>query len=250
MGAKSKQENYQSKLTRDMHNFYHASGYGFNAYGGKNHDYGNFTPKRHNGVGKFSFYAKSFEHTSYDDYGGYDRDNGKYDYYDHSPYDCFAKYHHSCVNEIPQATIEVEETIVLHVKEEITNVENYSLKRDKNIEKESIKIKEKEIVEENEILVKRLCMFDSISIFSKESEHLECSKAKESELEKKKKQFIEFNSLSCIIPRVDEYHDNVTNYASCVLGIEDKEWIMEKELGTILEDLSKSLSLNPCFSFS
>ncbi|KAI5673892.1 hypothetical protein M9H77_14256 [Catharanthus roseus] len=64
-----------------------------------------------------------------------------------------------------------------------------------------------------------------------------------------KKQYIEFNSLSCVIPRVDEYHDNVANYASCVLGIEGKEWSKEEELSSILEDLSMSLSLNPSLSF-
>ncbi|KAI5663214.1 hypothetical protein M9H77_22537 [Catharanthus roseus] len=58
-----------------------------------------------------------------------------------------------------------------------------------------------------------------------------------------KKQFIEFNSISCAIPRVDEYHFNIANYASCVLGVEDKR-SMEKELGTILEELPISLSLN------
>ncbi|KAI5671406.1 hypothetical protein M9H77_11770 [Catharanthus roseus] len=49
------------------------------------------------------------------------------------------------------------------------------------------------------------------------------------------------------IPRVDEYHNNIANYASYVLGFEDKGRIMEKELGTILEDLQISLSLNPYF---
>ncbi|KAI5649993.1 hypothetical protein M9H77_35998 [Catharanthus roseus] len=69
MGAKSKQEDYQSKLTRDMHIFYHGGGNGFNAYGGNNHRNGNFTSRTHVGAGNFSSYAKSFEHTSYDDYG-------------------------------------------------------------------------------------------------------------------------------------------------------------------------------------
>ncbi|KAI5652318.1 hypothetical protein M9H77_29505 [Catharanthus roseus] len=60
-----------------------------------------------------------------------------------------------------------------------------------------------------------------------------------------KKQFIDFNSLSCAISRVDEYHFNIANYASCVLGIEDKGRSMEKELGTILEEFPISLSLIP-----
>ncbi|KAI5650435.1 hypothetical protein M9H77_36440 [Catharanthus roseus] len=59
-----------------------------------------------------------------------------------------------------------------------------------------------------------------------------------------KKQSIEFNSISCAIPRVDEYHFNIANYASCVLGVEDKGRSMEKELGTIPEELPISLSLN------
>ncbi|KAI5663847.1 hypothetical protein M9H77_23170 [Catharanthus roseus] len=60
-----------------------------------------------------------------------------------------------------------------------------------------------------------------------------------------KKQFIEFNSISCAVPRVDEYHFDIANFASCVLGVKDRGRNMEKELGTILEDLSISLSLNP-----
>ncbi|KAI5676478.1 hypothetical protein M9H77_07428 [Catharanthus roseus] len=76
----------------------------------------------------------------------------------------------SKVNELPQAKIEVEESVVLHVKEEIANVEHCDLMRDKNIEKESIEIKERERVENNERLVERLCIFNSISIFSKESD--------------------------------------------------------------------------------
>ncbi|KAI5663816.1 hypothetical protein M9H77_23139 [Catharanthus roseus] len=252
MEAKSKQEDYQSKLARDMHNFHHGGGNGVNAYGGSNwghgnfisrgHDgYGNFTPKKHNGVGNFSSYTKSYGYTSYDDYGGYDRDNAKYDYYEHSPYDSYEEYHHSYefskVNEIPQAIIEVKGSVVLPVKEEISNVEHCDLMRDKNIEKESIEIKEEERVENKERLVERSCIFDSISIFLKANEHLECSKEKESELEKKKKRFIELNSSSCAIPRIDEYHFNIAKYASCVLGVEDKGRSMEKELGTILEEL-------------
>ncbi|KAI5664093.1 hypothetical protein M9H77_23416 [Catharanthus roseus] len=50
MEVKSKQEDYQSKLARDMHSFHHGGGKGFNAYGGNNHGNGNFTPRRHIGV--------------------------------------------------------------------------------------------------------------------------------------------------------------------------------------------------------
>ncbi|KAI5682213.1 hypothetical protein M9H77_03441 [Catharanthus roseus] len=184
-----------------MHSFHHGGGNGFNVYGGNNHGNGNSTSKRHNGVGNFSSYAKSYGHTSYDDYGGYDRDHVKYYDYEHSPYDCYKGYHHNCVakveimkpslieefskvNELPQATIEVEKSAVQHVKEEISNVEHCDFMRDQNIEKESIEIKEKERAEEKEKLVEGLCIFGSISTFSKESEHFECSKEKESELEK------------------------------------------------------------------
>ncbi|KAI5682061.1 hypothetical protein M9H77_03289 [Catharanthus roseus] len=57
---------------------------------------------------------------------------------------------------------------------------------EKSIEKEECnELKEKERMEEKGGLVERICIFDSNSIFSIESEHLECSKEKESELEKK-----------------------------------------------------------------
>ncbi|KAI5675939.1 hypothetical protein M9H77_06889 [Catharanthus roseus] len=88
MERKRKQENYQSKLTRATHNFHHAGGNGLNAYGRNNHGNGDLISKRHAGISTFSSYAKSYGHISYDDYGGYDRNNAKYDYYEHSPYDC------------------------------------------------------------------------------------------------------------------------------------------------------------------
>ncbi|KAI5681708.1 hypothetical protein M9H77_02936 [Catharanthus roseus] len=140
MEAKSKQENYQCKLARDMHNFHHGGGNRFNAYGGNNYGNGNFTPRRHVGVGNFSSYAKSFEHTSYDDYGGYGRVNTKYDYYERSPYDYYEEYHHSYefskVNELPQATIEVEESATIHAKEEISKVERCDLMRKEHRKRE------------------------------------------------------------------------------------------------------------------
>ncbi|KAI5683016.1 hypothetical protein M9H77_04244 [Catharanthus roseus] len=81
----------------------------------------------------------------------------------------------SKVNELSQATVEVEESLVLHVNEEISNVEHCHLmgeemieKREETIERKCIEKKEEEGVEEKESL----------------SEHLECSKEKESELEK------------------------------------------------------------------
>ncbi|KAI5681174.1 hypothetical protein M9H77_02401 [Catharanthus roseus] len=51
------------------------------------------------------------------------------------------------VNELPQARIEVEEIVVLNVKEEISNVEHCGLMRDKNIDKDSVEIEKKDRVE-------------------------------------------------------------------------------------------------------
>ncbi|KAI5667218.1 hypothetical protein M9H77_17071 [Catharanthus roseus] len=68
-----------------------------------------------------------------------------------------------------------------------------------------------------------------------------------------RKQFMEFNSISCAIPRNNECYFNITNYVSCMLGVEDKGRGMEKELGTILEELPINLSLNPslmCYEVS
>ncbi|KAI5672337.1 hypothetical protein M9H77_12701 [Catharanthus roseus] len=64
--------------------------------------------------------------------------------------------------------------------------------------------------------------------------------------------FIEFNSISCAIPRVDDYDFNIANCVSCVLAVEDRSSI-EKELGPILEHLAISVSLNPsslCYEVS
>lgn len=60
-----------------------------------------------------------------------------------------------------------------------------------------------------------------------------------------KKYFIEFNSLSCDILRVDDHYSNVANCAYCVLGIEDKERSMEKEFRIIHDKLSISVSFIP-----
>ncbi|KAI5652566.1 hypothetical protein M9H77_29753 [Catharanthus roseus] len=84
-----KQEDYQSKLARNMLNFYHGGDNGVNAYGINNHRDGNFISRGHDGRGKFnpkickgvgnvSSYAKSYRHTSCDDYGGYEGVNAKY----------------------------------------------------------------------------------------------------------------------------------------------------------------------------
>ncbi|KAI5677010.1 hypothetical protein M9H77_07960 [Catharanthus roseus] len=100
MEAMRKQEDYQSKLARDIR--YHGGSNGVNTYDGSNHGhgnfisrghdgYGNFTPKRHNGVGNFSSYAKSYWHTSYNYYGGYERVDATY--VEHSPYGCYKGFH-------------------------------------------------------------------------------------------------------------------------------------------------------------
>ncbi|KAI5676958.1 hypothetical protein M9H77_07908 [Catharanthus roseus] len=171
----SEEETFYRRLTglllaRAKHNFHHGGGNVFNAYGRNNHGNVNFTPRKQVGVDNFSSYANSFEHTSNDNYG---------DTLKPSLIEELSK-----LNELPQATIEVDESVVLHVKEEISNVEHCDLMRDKNNEKgEYIEIKENG-VEEKEKLVERLCIFDSISVISKESELLECSTEKESEFEK------------------------------------------------------------------
>ncbi|KAI5668773.1 hypothetical protein M9H77_18626 [Catharanthus roseus] len=70
MEAMRKQEDYQSKLSRDMYNFYHSGGNRSNTYCGNNHGSGNFTLKRHIGGCNFSRHARSYEHNSYDCYEG------------------------------------------------------------------------------------------------------------------------------------------------------------------------------------
>ncbi|KAI5657703.1 hypothetical protein M9H77_26496 [Catharanthus roseus] len=50
------------------------------------------------------------------------------------------------------------------------------------------------------------------------------------------------------VRKVDEYHFSIANDVSCVLGIEGKGRSMEKDLGTILEELPDS-SLHSGFMF-
>ncbi|KAI5673855.1 hypothetical protein M9H77_14219 [Catharanthus roseus] len=57
MEIKSKQEDHQSKFARDMRNFYLGGGNGSNVYDRNNHENGDFTPKRHNGV-NFEYSSK------------------------------------------------------------------------------------------------------------------------------------------------------------------------------------------------
>ncbi|KAI5663028.1 hypothetical protein M9H77_22351 [Catharanthus roseus] len=85
----SEQEDYQSKLTRDMHNFYHDGGNGVNAYGGNNLEIETSLLEDMLEMVTSLLMLNLMGHTYYDDYGGYDRDNAKYDYSEHSPYDCY-----------------------------------------------------------------------------------------------------------------------------------------------------------------
>ncbi|KAI5667462.1 hypothetical protein M9H77_17315 [Catharanthus roseus] len=57
-----------------MPSFHLGGGNGFNAYSGNNHGNRDFTSRRHFGVGNFSSYDTSFEHTPYDDYRDYGRE--------------------------------------------------------------------------------------------------------------------------------------------------------------------------------
>ncbi|KAI5666449.1 hypothetical protein M9H77_16302 [Catharanthus roseus] len=141
----------------------------------------------------------------------------------------------------------------------------------------SIGIKEKERAENKDGLVVRLCILDSIYIFSRESELLECSKEKENEFEKSKK----VKENECFIEKqesekeeqrekeivVFEMSEEVNFYANgtssffasellCVQnfgdsskGAETKEGAWGKSLKLILEELSISLSLIPSFIF-
>ncbi|KAI5676919.1 hypothetical protein M9H77_07869 [Catharanthus roseus] len=89
----------------------------------------------------------------------------------------------SMVEESPKvkelSQVKIGESVEIHVVEETSKEEPFCIMSEKSIE-----INEKERVEEEERSVERLCYFGSISIFSKESEHFEWAKEKESELEK------------------------------------------------------------------
>ncbi|KAI5672514.1 hypothetical protein M9H77_12878 [Catharanthus roseus] len=141
----------------------------------------------------------------------------------------------SKVNELPQVTIEVEESVVLHVKEEISNEDSCDNMNEKSIEKEKCnELKEKERVEEKERLVEKLYIFDFISIISKESEHFECSKEKESELEKSER----VKENECFIEKQESEKEEQREKEIVILEerIEDKGRNMEKELGNFLKD--------------
>ncbi|KAI5676715.1 hypothetical protein M9H77_07665 [Catharanthus roseus] len=51
MRAIRKQEDYQSKFSRDTYNFYHGGSNEVNAYGGNNYGHGNFISRGHDGYG-------------------------------------------------------------------------------------------------------------------------------------------------------------------------------------------------------
>ncbi|KAI5671351.1 hypothetical protein M9H77_11715 [Catharanthus roseus] len=188
MEANSKQEDYQCKLARDMHNFYH--------------DVGNDSMPM---VG----ITMEMETTLLKDI--MDLPPQRVSNVEIMKPSMIEEF--STVNKLPQAQEVVEESIVIHVVEETSNEDPCDCMNEKSIGKEECnEFKEKERGEEKEILVERSCTFDSISSLSKESELLECSKEKESELEKR---------------------------------IEDKGRDNEKELGANLEQLPIRLSINP-----
>ncbi|KAI5676299.1 hypothetical protein M9H77_07249 [Catharanthus roseus] len=175
MEAKSKQEDYQFKLARDMYNFIIVVA----------------MDSMHMIMLKYDYY----EHGPYDSYEEYHHSYGGEVYfeglYDENVYERKNQItkvetlnpsiseEFPNVNKLPKAQEVTEESIVLYFDEEAFKEEPCCIMSGNSIEN-----KEKERVEEKERLVERLCIFDSISIFSKESENLECSKEKESELEK------------------------------------------------------------------
>ncbi|KAI5667182.1 hypothetical protein M9H77_17035 [Catharanthus roseus] len=213
MEVKSKQEDRQSKLAKDMHNFHHGCGNGVNAYCGNNHRNGNFTPKRYNGVSNFYSYAKSFEHISYDDYGGYGRVNNTFDNYEHSPYNC---YENECLC--------------------VQNFEDSSKDEEGKLAYKSIKTISffpSNSYMSIEIYVKEIKLFSLVFMENRYQFYFLNSLGTLIE----KKQFVEFNSISCAIPRVNECHFNIANYVSYMLGIEDKGRNTEKKLCNFLKDL-------------
>ncbi|KAI5666304.1 hypothetical protein M9H77_16157 [Catharanthus roseus] len=79
-----KTRGFSYQVFKEKHNFYYGGCYGVNAYDGSDHGHGNFTPRRYDGIGNFSSHAKSYGHTSYDDYVGHKRVNVRNDHYEHS----------------------------------------------------------------------------------------------------------------------------------------------------------------------
>ncbi|KAI5649298.1 hypothetical protein M9H77_35303 [Catharanthus roseus] len=155
----------------------------------------------------------------------------------------------SKVNELPKATIEVEESVVLHVKEEISNVEHCGLMRKKNIGKESIEIEEEDRVEENERLIERLCLFDSMSTLFENCEKDECEKEKVVALEKSEVMTGFANQVVALEKSEDSLKHPCT--LTLMLGrthimeLEDQEASIGKELILSHENSSMSPFLNP-----
>ncbi|KAI5664031.1 hypothetical protein M9H77_23354 [Catharanthus roseus] len=131
------------------------------------------------------------------------------------------------VKELPHAIIESKEVVETHVEKETFNEDSCDDMSEKNIE-----VKEIERMEEKERFLERFYIFDSNFIFLKQTEHLECSKDRESELVKSERNFEDSSKdeRGKLAYKIDEYHFNIANYASCVLGVEDKETSKEKEL--------------------
>ncbi|KAI5664017.1 hypothetical protein M9H77_23340 [Catharanthus roseus] len=125
-----------------------------------------------------------------------------------------------------------------------------------------MEIKEKERVEEKEIFVERFCFFDSNFMFSNETEHLECSKDKESALVKSERVrpnecFIEKNRVKkkskekeiIVLEKSEEVnlYANETNYffayeSLCVQNLEDSS---KDEGGKLAYNNTKELRV-PC----
>ncbi|KAI5671398.1 hypothetical protein M9H77_11762 [Catharanthus roseus] len=142
----------------------------------------------------------------------------------------------SMVNELLQARIEIDESVKMHVEGEMPKEDfGYSMSDMSFEEEESIEFERKDRVEEKE---------------TKHGDYFIFLNSLGTYLERR--YFIEFNSLSCASPRVDENDFIVANCVSCVLGVEDRR-SMGKDHGPILENLSMSLSLNPpslCYEVS
>ncbi|KAI5649093.1 hypothetical protein M9H77_35098 [Catharanthus roseus] len=205
MEVKSKQEDHHSKFRRDMHNFHHGGGNGFNAYGENNHGNGNFTPQRHAGAKSYGEKAK--------------------------------RYGEKQLSVSPQGVAKVE-TLKPSMIEEFSKVNE--LPQAQEVVEEVFKIKKKKEWKKKERLVERLCIFDSVSIISKESEHIECSKEKESEFEKSKQES-------------EKEEQGEKEIVVLEKGRKDKGWNMGKKLVAILEELPISISLNPplmCYEVS
>ncbi|KAI5676533.1 hypothetical protein M9H77_07483 [Catharanthus roseus] len=147
MEAKGKQEDYQSKLARDKYNFHHGGGNGVNVYGGTTmelktsllEDLLELKKEKSTMKAKICGEKQLFMPS---------QRVAKVEIMKPSKIEEFSK-----VNELPQATIEVEKSATTHVKEDISNVEHFDFMRDKNIEIESIEIEEEDGVEEKERLM-------------------------------------------------------------------------------------------------